>query len=588
MDELVLTNGNIVDVCSLRIYKADIVIRDGRIARIDSAGGHSQAKTVIDVSGKYISPGLIDSHLHIESSMLAPTEFSREAVIHGTTAVFVDPHEIANVFGRKGIDLFLEQSDLVPLDMFIGIPSCVPATHLEDSGGTVDLDDVRELLKDRRVYGLAEMMNFPGILHGSGDAREKVDVAFEFGKIVDGHCPGLSGDDLGMYITNGRNDQIVRIMSDHEVTSTSEAIEKQKAGMYVALRYGSATKDLDRILPGLIAGGNLSLERFMLCSDDLDPVELHQAGHVDRIVRRARDIIMDETALSLQQATVLALSLATMNPAKYFSRFLQFHSYPDIGQIAPGKKANLVVFDSLEKLDVEKVLHNGKLVVDNGRYVGQSMEFDYSDFLGSINVGRKLLQSDFKVSYSGNEKCLNVKVIGVIEGSLETELVELPADVCDGEIRPVGEDIAKVAVIERHKQTGSCALGFVRGLGIERGAVASTVAHDSHNLIVAGVDDECMARAANYLCENGGGMAVSAGDMISYLPLKLGGLMSTSGIETVVGEYRNMRNSVKAIGSSLENTLMTMAFLSLPVIPSLRITNRGLVDVDKFRIVDLY
>jgi adenine deaminase len=586
--ELTLTNGNIIDVSSKRIYKGDIVTKDGRIARIDSPGASVKGKNVIDASGKYISPGLIDSHLHIESSMLSPIEFSKEAVRHGTTTIFVDPHEIANVCGRKGIELFLNQSDLVPLDMFVGIPSCVPSTELEDSGGNITLEDIRELVKDPRVYGLAEMMNFPGIVRGSGNAREKVDVVYDFGKVVDGHCPGLTSDDLRTYVSNGKNDGVVRIMSDHEATTASEALEKHKAGMYIALRYGSATKDLNRILPTLVCKRNVKFDRFMLCSDDLDPIELYEEGHVDRIIKRARDIVLERTNSSLEQATVFALSLATVNPAMYFSRFFELDCHAAIGQIETGKKANLVVFDSLEDLVVETVLHNGRLVVDKGVYIGDDVSYDYSEFLRSVNVGREVSASDFKVRYSGNERTPSIKVIGVIEGSLETELIELPMEVYKGEIKADAEHVAKVAVIERHKQTGSYSLGFVKGLGIRRGAVASTVAHDSHNLIVVGVDDECMAKASNYLSAKGGGMVVVTNSEISYFPLKIGGLMSTSRIEKVVDGYKKTIRSLEAVGCSKENMFMTMSFLSLPVIPRLRITNRGLVAVDEFAFVELF
>ncbi len=586
-DALTLANGNIIDVSSGRIYRGDVSVADGKIVGIDCSGGSSKGKNMIDVSGKYLSPGLVDSHLHIESSMLNPIEFSSEAVRHGTTTVFVDPHEIANVCGRKGVELFLSQSDLVPLDMFVGIPSCVPATDLEDSGGSIGLQDVRQLAEDPRVYGLAEMMNFPGIVHGFGNAREKVDIVYDFGKIVDGHCPGLTGDDLLSYVSNGRNDGVLRIMSDHEATTADEVLEKHNAGMYIALRYGSASKDLSRILPVLLSRKNLRFDRLMLCSDDLDPVELHEQGHVDRIVKKVRDIILENSDSNLEQATISALSLATVNPAAYFSKFLKFHSHPAIGAIEVGKKANLVVFDSLGDLSIHTVLYNGAVVVDKGAYVGENVEFDYSDFFGSVKVGRKLSPSDFRVSCGGNQTTLTVKVIGVVEGHLNTELMELPMPIRDGEIKAEAEHTAKIAVIERHRQSGSYSLGFVQGLGIRRGAVASTVGHDSHNLIVVGVDDACMAKAANYLSQKGGGMIVVSDSEISHFPLEIGGLMSTSGIEDVVDSYKKIISSVEATGSGMENMFMTMSFLTLPVIPRLRITNKGLVDVDQFRLVEL-
>ncbi len=586
MYDLILKGGNIIDVRSQKICKRDVSIKKGIIAGIEPSHDE-KAKRIIDIQGKYVAPGFIDSHLHIESSMLSPLEFSREAVKHGTTAIFVDPHEIANVLGKRGVELFLEQADIVPLDMFVGIPSCVPATQLEDSGACLTVEDIKAFIPDKRIFGLAEMMNFPGIIYGLGDAREKVDLVFDAGKIVDGHCPGLTGEDLRKYISNGKNDNQVRIMSDHESINPDEAIEKSDLGMQIALRYGSATKDLERILPRVLKA-NINLDRFMFCSDDLDPIELYEEGHVDRIIRKARNIMQENSKLDLAQATILAISLATINASRYFSRFFKIHNYPESGEVAEGKKANLAVFDSLKKLEIDKVVHRGALVVDNGEYVGKSLDYDYSEFTGKVNTGKKFRPDDFKIITAGNEKSLNVKVIEIIRNSLETKQNIVPFAVYDNELRADPEkDIAKIAVIERHKATGSYALGFVEGLGIRKGAIASTVAHDSHNLIVAGVDDESMARATDFLSEKGGGMVVIA-DKIDYFPLKIGGLMSTSRIETVVDDYRNIKEAAKRAGSSLANTFMAMAFLALPVIPKLKITNKGLVDVDKFEIVSLY
>jgi len=586
MYDLILKGGNIIDVRSRKIRKGDVLIKNGIIAGIGSSQ-NEDAKRIIDIQGTSVAPGFIDSHLHVESSMLSPLEFSKEAVKHGTTAIFVDPHEIANVLGRKGIELFLEQSGIVPLDMFVGIPSCVPATQLEDSGASLTVEDVKALIPDKRIFGLAEMMNFPGIIYGLGDAREKVDLVFNAGKIVDGHCPGLTGEDLRKYISNGKDDNKVRIMSDHESINLNEVIEKNNLGMHIALRYGSATKDLERILPGLIKA-NINLDRFMVCSDDLDPIELYEEGHVDRIIRKARNIIQENSKFSLEAATILAISLATINSSRYFSRFFRLYNYPETGEVAEGKKANLVIFNSLEDIKIDKVVHSGELVVDNGEYVGKHLDYDYSEFTGKVNTGKKFQPDDFKIIAAGYRKSLDAKVIEIVRDSLETKQKILPFIVYDNELRADREkDIAKIAVIERHKATGSYSLGFVEGLGIKKGAIASTVAHDSHNLIVAGVDDESMANATNLLSEKGGGMAVIA-DKIYYFPLNIGGLMSTSKIEKVVDEYRNIKEATKRVGSSLENTFMTMAFLALPVIPKLKITNRGLVDVDKFELVSLF
>jgi adenine deaminase len=586
MYDLILKEGNIIDVRLKRIYKEDILIKDGIIVGIEPSK-NKNAQMILDLSGKYVSPGFIDSHLHVESSLLNPIEFSKEAVKHGTTAVFVDPHEIANVLGRKGIELFLNQSDLVPLDMFIGIPSCVPATNLESAGASITVEDIKELLPDRRIYGLAEMMNFPGIIQGFGDAREKVDLVFDAGKIVDGHCPGVGGEDLRRYITNGRNDDIVRISSDHESTQLDEATEKNKMGMSLCLRLGSATKDLERILPGLIKV-KINLERFMLCSDDLDSVDLYEKGHVDRIIRTARNIIQENSKSSLEEATLIAISLATINPARYFSKALRLNNYPEIGEVACGKRANIVVLDSLQGLEVDKVIHKGVLVVDNKRYVARKLDYDYSEFLGKVNIGRKFSPDDFKIKVPRDKSRLDVRVIEIIKGSIVTKQSILPFVAQNNELRADPEkDVAKVAVIERHKATGAYSKGFVKGLGLKRGAIASTVAHDSHNLIVAGVDDESMAKAVNYLAQEGGGMVVVA-DRISYLALKIAGLMSTESIKNVVKKHEALKYALKEIGPGLETAFMAMSFLALPVIPELRITDKGLVDVNKFQFVNLY
>ena len=586
MHDLILAKGKIIDVRGSRILEGDILIKNGIITRMGSLGREGTEK-VVDVSGKHIAPGLIDSHLHIESSMLSPFEFCKEAVRHGTTSLFTDPHEIANVCGKKGIDLFLKQSDIAPLDMYVGIPSCVPATDLEDSGASITIEDIKELIPDRRIFGLAEMMNFPGIIHGLGEVREKVDIAFNAGKIVDGHCPGLTGEDLKKYISNGKNDTTVRIMSDHETMTPDEAIEKNKLGMYIALRYGSATKDLERIFPGLLEA-NIDLDRFMLCSDDIDPFDLSEEGHVDRIVKKAREIIQRHTSLNFEQATILAIRLATLNPSHYFSRFYRFHGLPEAGEIAEGKKANLIVFQSLDTLEIDKVIHNGELVVTQSEYIGKHPDFDYSEFFGQVVTGKTFQAEDFKIKPKKSRTRVNVRVIKIIKDSLETGHKIVPFSVVNGEIKTDPEkDLAKIAVIERHRGTGSYSLGFVQGLGLKKGAIASTVAHDSHNLIVAGAEDESMARAVHLLSEKGGGMAV-IGEKTDYFPLEIAGLMSTSKIGKVVDDYRRIKQAVKNTGSPLDNPFMVLSFLALPVIPKLKITNRGLVDVEKFQFVDLY
>ena len=585
MFDTVLRNGSIVDVSKSAVYRADLGIKDGVIKEIGAI--RKDAARIFDLAGQLISPGFIDFHIHIESSMLSPLEFSHAAVRHGTTTVMVDPHEIANVCGRDGVRLFLQQADLLPLDMYVGIPSCVPATNMETAGATITLADIRELLPDPRIYGLAEMMNFPGIIFGFGDARERVDLVFESGKLVDGHCPGLRGEELVAYITNGRRDGIIRIMSDHETLTGDEAMEKGSTGIFVGLRYGSATRDMERILPVLI-DNHVSLDQYLLCSDDLDPVDLHGDGHMDRIIRAARDIFLKKGKMDLTSASLRAIALATINPGRYLSKFLDLVKKPRIGEIKIGYQANLVVLESLETLNVNRVFLAGNPVVEAREVIHAIPDFDYQSVSGRVNIGRRLGADDFRINAPGPAERVDAKVIEMVTGSLETKLVTVSLPVSGGEVQPIAEeDVARIAVLERHHASGNTALGFVKGLGLRRGALASTVAHDSHNVIVAGIDTAAMAEAVNLLSDRGGGMVVVL-DGVEYFPLEIAGLMSTAPIERVIEAHGRLIRAAKRTGSDHHNPFMALAFLALPVIPQLKITDRGLVDVSKFDFVDLF
>ncbi len=589
MAKLLLRGANLIDPEKNQIYPADVLIENEVIKEIAEAGKIKREdlseEEIIDLSGKYLAPGLVDAHLHIESSMLTPIEFARCALLKGTTAIFVDPHEIANV-KKQGVELFLKLAESLPIDMYVGIPSCVPATHLEDAGAEITLEDIKALVEHPKAYGLAEMMNFPGIIYGIGDARAKVELVFEKGKIVDGHCPGVSGDELVSYITNGKNDGVVRIMSDHESTSYEEAKEKAERGMFVALRYGSASKDLNNILPELIKNKD-PLDRFMLCSDDIEALELIEDGHIDRTIRRAREIIMENSELDLEGATILAIMLGSYNSGKYFERFFRLTGEPVIGRFEAGARANLVVFDDLTLLKPSWVLVRGKVVVKEGELVAQFPEYDFSPFLKTVNVGRKFSAEDFKIKVNGSGR-VKAHIIGVVPNSLLTKKETAELDVMDGELKALPEkDIAKIAVIERHHATGRYAVGLVRGLGLKKGAVASTVAHDSHNIIVAGVDDRLMAEAVNKLQELGGGMIALGDDEQAFHQLEVAGLMSQRSAKEVAESYSKVKKMAKRLGSPLDNIFMTLSFLALPVIPELKITNRGLVDVEKFDFVSL-
>lgn len=587
MPGLLIQNAKILDPGKLKAFEADVLIEDKIIKKIAPAGSLAELpeKTqVIEAKGKYLAPGLIDPHLHIESSMLTPVEFSAQAAACGTTAIFVDPHEIANV-RKDGVELFLELAEISPVDMYVGIPSCVPATHLEDAGSEIDLADIERLIEHPRAYGLAEMMNFPGIILNLGTARQKVELAFNRGKIVDGHAPGVSGENLRLYISNGKNDHQVRIMSDHESTTYEEAEEKVDAGMYVALRYGSASKDLDRILPRFIESGH-NLDRLMLCSDDLEAEELLRDGHIDRTVRRTREIMVQNAGHDSIKSTLAVLKLAAYNPGRYFDRFFDLYRLPGIGRIEEGFRANLIIIDDLESFHVETTIVGGKIVYSDGKLKINLPEYDYSKFVKTINIGRKMKPEDFRIISSARQVLANV--IEVIPDNLLTRKIKLEMKPSNGEIKAQpARNLAKLAVIERHKASGSLAVGLVSGLSLKSGAVASSVAHDSHNIIVAGTDDALMARAVNLLAETGGGMAVVLPESEAIHPLEIAGLMSSKEASEVARSYKQIRQTAQLTGTRLDNIFMTLSFLSLPVIPELKITNRGLVDVNAFDFVQL-
>ena len=589
--ECTLTGATLVDVTHRRLLRADLLVRGGVIAGIGRAGqDFPHTETRIDLTGTFLAPGLIDPHLHIESSLLSPAQFALEAVRHGTTGILADPHEIANVIGCEGIGMFLRDAETLPLDLFVGIPSCVPATPLEDAGAEITAADVAALLPHPGVFGLAEMMNVPAILHGWGEAREKVTLACDMGKLVDGHCPGLTGEDLLTYVSNGCRDGKVRIMSDHECTAPDEALEKHRAGMTIAMRFGSAGKDLPRILPGLPQarpGAGFAEGRFMVCSDDLDPVELVEEGHMERIVREARYLLRRQ-GWDPEAATVEALALATVHPGRYAAPFLRSQGHPPMGELAIGQRANLVAFDALDSLRVMRVFHHGRMVFDGTRVVppaalGEQETREGVAGWNTLHLPRRFEAGDFALRHRGREGTVDVNVIGLTDG-LPTRLRKVTCPVREGEpLSPPGT--SKIAVIERHGNGGGFSVGFVDRC-LAEGAVATTVSHDSHNLMVLGADDRAMAEAVNRLGEWGGGMVAVGGEVV-HLPLPLGGLMSTENAETVARGYQALREAVRRQGGH-PNLFMRISFLALPVIPEVRITNRGLVDVGRFDFMPLY
>jgi len=554
--DLLIKNGKVINVFSGQVEKKDVAIYDGIIVGF----GDYRAKKVVDVNGQFLCPGLIDGHVHVESSMVSIPEFARAVVPHGTTSVVIDPHEIANVLGVRGVRFMAQSAKNVPLNVFIMIPSCVPATHLETSGATLTSSDIRRLLKEPWAIGLAEMMNFPGVIFRNPEVLKKIEMAR--GKRIDGHAPLLSGKGLYAYLTAG-------IRSDHECTTAFEAKEKLKNGMWIMVREGTAARNLKDLLP-LVTPANS--RRFLIVSDDRHPRELLEEGHVDSVIRKA---------ISLGCNPILAIQMATINAAEYFR-------LDNLGAIAPGFRADLVVFDQLSRFEVNKVFKEGILVSKNGRMVRSRATISGGRKLqskGLVRIGA--IRKDSLVLRSNNPLA---KVTQLVPDQIVTKKVMKKITLRDGVACPdLQQDILKIAVVERHHASGNIGVGFVQGFGLKKGAIGSSVAHDSHNLVVVGTNDEDMWEAIRSLQTLRGGMvAVYGGKMISSVPLPIAGLMANASVQQVHKQMQALLASVKTLGCKLPDPFMILSFLSLPVIPELKLTDKGLVDVNQFRVVPLF
>jgi adenine deaminase len=551
--DILLTNARIVNVYTGEICPVDIAISDSRIVGVGT--GYS-AHQMIDLAGRYVCPGFIDAHVHIESSMVPPYEFARAVVARGTTTVIIDPHEIANVLGLEGIRYMFDAAKYNPLSVFVMMPSCVPATEMETAGAYLRWYDISHYSSNHWVLGLGEMMNFPGVVHGDEEVLNKL-RGFE-DVIRDGHAPGLSGRDLAAYVAAG-------IGSDHEATTVEEMREKLRLGMVVFIREATNAHNLLALIPGLtVANG----PRVCFCTDDRQPADLLNEGHIDFLIR---------TSISQGVSPFMAIAMATLNTANYFRLF-------DRGGIAPGKRADLVVFSDLQNIHAEMVFRGGRLVARDGKVIPWERPLKSIFLRSSMNVNWE------HVNMRIPAKGLRGHIIGVIPDQIITKhlIGDLTIEAGDVVGDP-GKDLAKIAVIERHLATGNFGLGLVRGIGLQRGAIASTVAHDSHNIVVVGVDDTSMMNAAHAVAEMRGGMAAVAGDRIlAQLPLPIAGLMSDQPIETVRDRMEDLIRAAHQLGSPLHDPFTAMSFLALPVIPSLKITDKGLVDVDRFQIVPLF
>ena len=560
--ELVLKNAQIVNVFTQSVETGDIAIEGGYIVGI----GNYEGITEKDLGGAYVCPGFLDGHIHIESSMTSPGEFERAVVPHGTTAVITDPHEIANVAGTAGIRFMMQSAQKLDLDVYFMLPSCVPATDLDESGAELLARDLEPFYADEKVLGLAEMMNAFGVTHGDKGCFEKLVQARSLKKAIDGHAPALSGKELNAYVTAG-------IRSDHECSDFEEAKEKFARGQWIMIRQGTAAKNL-KALMGMFE--DPYYQRCLLVTDDKHPGDLIRIGHIDAIIREA---------VSMGADPIRAIRMGTLNAAAYFG----LH---DMGAVAPGYKADLAVFDDLRTLNVKQVYKGGKLVAEDGKMLHQKEKItDWSD-----EIKERVFHSFHRDPITVEELQLkettgtHQRVIDMVAHELITkerieEWKELPG-VAPGV--DISRDIVKLAAIERHKNTGHVGLGFLGKYGLKKGAVATSIGHDSHNLVIAGVTDEDMVLAGNRVIENGGGLAIALeGKVLADLPLPIGGLMADEPVEVVDEKLEHMKKLSVELGISEDiDAFMTLAFISLPVIPKLRLNTYGVIDVEKHQVVE--
>ena len=562
----------ILDVLTDSVYPARITIEAGIFKEIVPI--HVTEETKIDVEGLML-PGFIDSHIHIESSMMTPAQFAKIAVRHGTTAVVCDPHEIANVCGIEGIEFMIENASTVPFNFYFAAPSCVPATAFETSGAILDSDDIEFLLQKDEIVALAEMMNFPGVIGQDSEVLRKLELARKYKKPIDGHAPLVSGKDLDKYIEQG-------IVTDHECSSFQEAMEKKQKGMKIMVRDGSSAKDMEAlfdfseriehyknqdsfgIIPNEVLSRRLHSPIFdFIVSDDKHPNDLIR-GHLNESVKKAADLGID---------IIKAIEMVTINPAAHFDL--------DAGSIVTGAKADFIIIDNLNDLNILKTYISGECVFD-----GEEVLFDIGEVEveNSITSDEKFAE-DFDVYFDGDE--CKVNVIECTDGDLLTKKATARLITKDGIVQPdIFQDILKIAVVERYG-SNTVANGFIKGFGLKKGAIASSIAHDSHNIVVVGYSSEMMAEAVNTVIENKGGIAVVSEDFEDSLSLPIAGLMSNEDAYDIAKKLDILHRMASALGCKLDSPFMTMAFMSLLVIPSIKLSDKGLFDGDSFEFMDV-
>ena len=552
--DFVIKNANIVNVLSEEIHKGDIAITDGIIVGI---GEGYKGEKEIDVKGAYVTPSFIDGHVHLESAMVLPKEFAKAVLPVGTTTVIIDPHEISNVFGLHGISFMHQASKDLPLDVYTMLPSCVPATPFETSGFDLNSYDLSLLIGRPWVLGIAEMMNYPGVLNLDKNVIAKLELAKNRDRKIDGHAPHLCGKDLCAYIASG-------VKSDHECTTPDEAKEKLRLGMYLMIREGTAAKDLDSLIPVL---KECNTRKCLFVTDDRHPSDLKE--HINGMVKRA---------VASGVNPIKAIQCASLNTAEYFG-------LKNLGAVAPGYKADLLIMPDLKTFDPNYVIKNGKVIVENKKLVAELDEIEVPSMRGSVNV-KWIEENDFEIKADTDV----VRTIEVVPHKIVTKSVLSKAKLENGNLVSNTEtDTLKICVIERHRATGNIGKGFVKGFNLKSGAIASTVAHDSHNMIVIGTNDYDMYLAAVEIVKlQGGKVIVNNGEIISKLPLPIAGLMSDQDFNYVLDKCSELNEATKSIGCTLDDAFMTMGFLSLPVIPELKITDKGIFDTNKFDFVDIF
>ncbi len=555
--DIVIKNCKVVDVYNGIIIDGDIAISDNLIAGVGSYEG----KEVIDAKGKYAAPGFIDSHIHIESSYVSPEELGRLIVPHGTTTIIADPHEIANVCGFTGIDYMLKASERTALDIKMMLPSCVPATPWEHSGAVIEAKDMVEPMKSGKLHGLGEFMNFPGVVEGHDEVLDKILAAVNEGRVIDGHSPGLNGNALNAYAA-------ARIKTDHECATVEDMHDRISRGMYVMLRQGSACQDLRNLAKGVTP---FNSNRCLLCADDMQTKTILTVGHLDNSLRICVEEEIDP---------IIAIRMATLNAA-------QCYNLEDRGAIAPGLKADIVLFDNLKDFNVDNVLIDGKEVAKSGEYKLPISFYDPSSTKGSFHV-KDFSKDKLKLTINSDKAyAINILPGGVVTSK---EVVSIYRDENNEFVYNKEEDVVKVAVVERHQNTGNVAVGLLKGYGIKEGAIALSIAHDSHNIIVVGVNDDDMAYAVEELINQGGGIIlVKDKEVIESMPMPIAGLMSDKSGEWVADRLASIHEIAHknlSINYTVE-PVMTLCFMSLAVIPELKITDMGLFDVTEFKFISI-